>query len=74
LELLALFEGFAPRRAAEVTKIIARTQTLKHPKTKDQRPKSKTRSFMPVLSLSNIHKRFGPTIALDGVNLELRRG
>jgi len=29
---------------------------------------------MPVLSLSNIHKRFGPTIALDGVNLELRKG
>ena len=29
---------------------------------------------MPVLSLSNIHKRFGPTIALDGVNLELRQG
>ena len=29
---------------------------------------------MTVLSLSNIHKRFGPTIALDGVNLELRKG
>jgi ribose transport system ATP-binding protein len=27
-----------------------------------------------VLSLSNIHKRFGPTVALDGVNLELREG
>src|SRR3989442_1424884 len=29
---------------------------------------------MTVLSLSNISKRFGPTIALDGVNLQLRRG
>ena len=27
-----------------------------------------------MLSLSNIHKRFGPTVALDGVNLELRKG
>src|SRR5438552_1229521 len=29
---------------------------------------------MTVLSLSNISKRFGPTIALDGVNLQLRTG
>jgi ribose transport system ATP-binding protein len=29
---------------------------------------------MTVLSLSNIAKRFGPTIALAGVNLELRQG
>jgi ribose transport system ATP-binding protein len=29
---------------------------------------------MTILALSNIHKRFGPTIALDGVSLELRRG
>ena len=29
---------------------------------------------MSVLSLSNIHKRFGPTIALNGVNLELLQG
>ena len=29
---------------------------------------------MIVLSLSNIHKRFGPTLALDGVNLQLRKG
>jgi ribose transport system ATP-binding protein len=29
---------------------------------------------MTVLSLSNIAKRFGPTIALAGVNLELRKG
>jgi ribose transport system ATP-binding protein len=29
---------------------------------------------MTVLSLSNISKRFGPTIALDGVNLDLRQG
>ena len=29
---------------------------------------------MTVLSLSNIHKRFGPTIALSGVNLALLRG
>src|SRR6266550_3052400 len=29
---------------------------------------------MTVLSLNNIHKRFGPTIALDGVSLELRKG
>jgi ribose transport system ATP-binding protein len=27
-----------------------------------------------MLSLSNIHKRFGQTVALDGVNLELRKG
>jgi ribose transport system ATP-binding protein len=27
-----------------------------------------------VLSLTNLHKRFGSTIALDGVNLELRKG
>lgn len=26
------------------------------------------------LSLTGIHKRFGPTVALDGVNLELRKG
>src|ERR1700682_4570341 len=29
---------------------------------------------MSVLFLSDISKRFGPTVALDGVNLELRRG
>src|SRR5438552_4887826 len=29
---------------------------------------------MTALSLSNIRKRFGPTRALDGVNLELRKG
>src|SRR3954471_17283245 len=29
---------------------------------------------MPILSLSNIKKRFGPTVALDGVSLELRKG
>src|SRR5438128_11238173 len=29
---------------------------------------------MTVLSLSNIKKRFGPTVALDGVSLELKRG
>jgi len=29
---------------------------------------------MTVLALSDVAKRFGPTIALDGVNLELRRG
>src|SRR5215471_9112907 len=29
---------------------------------------------MTVLSLSNICKHFGPTVALDGVNLNLQRG
>src|SRR5919106_372277 len=29
---------------------------------------------MPALSLKKIHKSFGPTIALDGVDLELRKG
>lgn len=29
---------------------------------------------MAVLSLTNIRKRFGPTIALDGVSLDLRKG
>ena len=29
---------------------------------------------MTVLSLANIHKRFGPTIALDGVSLQLQKG
>src|SRR3989449_6670701 len=29
---------------------------------------------MTVLSLSNISKRFGPTVALDGVNLRLQKG
>ncbi len=29
---------------------------------------------MAVLSLSNVSKRFGPTIALDGVNLSLEKG
>src|ERR1051325_5846657 len=29
---------------------------------------------MTALSLKGIHKSFGPTIALDGVDLELRRG
>src|ERR1700716_2712993 len=29
---------------------------------------------MTVLSLSDLHKRFGPTIALDGVNLDLQGG
>jgi ribose transport system ATP-binding protein len=27
-----------------------------------------------MLNLNNIHKRFGPTVALDGVNLDLRKG
>src|SRR5712664_610945 len=29
---------------------------------------------MTVLSLSDIHKSFGPTVALDGVSLRLQRG
>ena len=29
---------------------------------------------MTVLSLSNISKRFGPSLALDGVNLSLQKG
>src|SRR5437879_5201542 len=29
---------------------------------------------MTTLSLSNISKRFGPTVALDGVNLRLQKG
>ncbi len=29
---------------------------------------------MPTLSLKKIHKSFGPTVALDGVDLELREG
>ena len=29
---------------------------------------------MTVLSLSDIHKRFGPTVAVDGVSLDLRQG
>src|SRR6266536_4118148 len=29
---------------------------------------------MAVLSLSNVSKRFGPTVALDGVNLRLEKG
>src|SRR5689334_20408620 len=29
---------------------------------------------MPALKLSNIRKAFGPTVALDGVDLELRAG
>lgn len=29
---------------------------------------------MSILTLSDISKRFGPTVALEGVNLELRRG
>ncbi len=29
---------------------------------------------MPLLTLSGIRKRFGPTVALDGVDLELRKG
>jgi len=29
---------------------------------------------MTILSLTNIKKRFGPTVALDGVSLELKRG
>ncbi|MCM3869294.1 MAG: sugar ABC transporter ATP-binding protein [Pyrinomonadaceae bacterium] len=29
---------------------------------------------MTPLTLTNIHKRFGPTVALDGVSLELRQG
>src|SRR3989442_3649901 len=33
-----------------------------------------TRKSMTVLSLSNISKRFGPTVALDGVNLRLKKG
>ena len=27
-----------------------------------------------MLSLKSIHKKFGPTVALDGVDLELRKG
>src|SRR3989442_9039279 len=33
-----------------------------------------TRKSMTVLSLSNISKRFGPTVALDDVNLRLQKG
>src|SRR5438067_5608138 len=33
-----------------------------------------TTKSMTVLSLSNISKRFGPSIALDGVNLRLQKG
>src|SRR5436189_2682711 len=33
-----------------------------------------TTKSMTVLSLSNISKRFGPSIALDGVNLRLEKG
>jgi ribose transport system ATP-binding protein len=29
---------------------------------------------MTALTLTNVHKRFGPTVALDGVSLQLRRG
>ena len=29
---------------------------------------------MTVLALSNISKRFGPTLALDSVNLRLQKG
>lgn len=29
---------------------------------------------MPILALSNISKRFGPSVALDGVNLSLQQG
>jgi ribose transport system ATP-binding protein len=29
---------------------------------------------MTALTLTNVHKRFGPTVALDGVSLELRKG
>ena len=29
---------------------------------------------MTALTLTNIHKRFGPTVALDGVSLQLRKG
>src|SRR2546426_2798159 len=35
---------------------------------------STTDNSMTVLSLSNISKRFGPTVALDGVNLHLQKG
>jgi ribose transport system ATP-binding protein len=31
-------------------------------------------SIMTVLSLTDIHKRFGPTIAVDGVSFDLREG
>ena len=27
-----------------------------------------------MLTLTSIHKRFGPTVALDGVSLDLRKG
>src|SRR5438067_13785491 len=33
-----------------------------------------TTKSMTVLSLSNVSKRFGPTVALDGVSLRLRQG
>src|SRR2546427_12787748 len=33
-----------------------------------------TTKSMTVLSLSNISKRFGPTVALDGVSLRLQKG
>src|SRR2546429_9827414 len=29
---------------------------------------------MTVISISDIHKRFGPTIALNGVSMDLRKG
>src|SRR5258705_1471096 len=40
-----------------------------------QKPRLTTDHFlMTVLSRRNISKRFGPTVALDGVNLQVRQG
>src|SRR5258706_41243 len=36
--------------------------------------KARTRSVPPLLQLAGLHKRFGPTVALAGVDLEVRRG
>src|ERR1043165_7844052 len=43
-------------------------------KIKAPRSKPKAQSTKHMLTLSSIHKRFGPTVALDGVDLELRKG
>src|SRR6266480_4107533 len=60
---------------AGLNSTTATRRRLKDASDFERDPLATTDHFlMTILSLSNISKRFGPTVALDGVNLQLRAG
>jgi ribose transport system ATP-binding protein len=66
-----------PRFAFRVRTLLTRYTARNRPNGKAERETSNAKRetfFMSLLKLSAISKRFGPTVALDGVDLELRPG